>query len=442
MSDLQLKPISEVFEVTNGYAFKSNDFNGNGVPVVRISNIQDESITLDDSVCVPETKEYERFAIKNGDILIALSGATTGKFGIYSGTKKAYLNQRVARFQSRNRELNTKYLYYFLHLKRADILANAYGGAQPNISTKQIEAMEIPLFPPEKCQQLVNKLDELFSEIDAGTEELQKAKQKLELYKQSVLNSAIQGKLVPQDPKDEPASRLLERILVERKSSYKGKAKFKEPANPVSDVFESLPASWTIASLEQITSSNRVICYGILMPKDNVPNGVLYVKVRDMRGDVINLESLQRTTKEIAKQYERASLKEGDLLLSIRGTYGRLAHIPKELDGGNITQDSARIALMPYLDSKYVAWCLRSPKLQSYFKHVARGVAVKGVNIADVKPTPIPLPPLAEQTRIARWIDTSLSEIDLLEKLIATYLDETQLIKQSILKSAFEGKLI
>jgi hypothetical protein len=122
---------------------------------------------------------------------------------------------------------------------------------------------------------------------------------------------------------------LLERVLDQRRKKWSGKGKYKDPSPLAERVFEALPPEWGIASLEALTDANRPICYGILMPKDNVPDGVLYVKVRDMRGDRINLKSLQRTTPEIAAKYERASLKEGDLLLSIRGTYGRVETDPK-----------------------------------------------------------------------------------------------------------------
>src|SRR5678815_4947751 len=95
-----------------------------------------------------------------------------------------------------------------------------------------------------------------------------------------------------------------------------------------------------------------------------------------------------------------------------RGTYGRVAEVPKELEGGNITQDTARLAVTPLVDHRYVAVCMRSPDSQNYLKRVARGVAVKGVNIADVRLMPIPLPPRAEQARIVAEVERRLSVIE------------------------------
>jgi len=175
------------------------------------------------------------------------------------------------------------------------------------------------------------------------------------------------------------------------------------------------------------------------MPKEKVPAGVLYVKVKDMKGDRIDVAALHRTTHEIASKYARASLQTGDLLLAIRGTYGRVAEVPPELNGGNITQDTARLDVTPLVDHRYVATCLRNPDCQNYFKRVARGVAVKGVNIADVKKTPIALPPVEEQDSIVAEIERRLSVIEELEALNSTELQRSSRLRQSILDRAFKG---
>src|SRR5205814_1567148 len=141
----------------------------------------------------------------------------------------------------------------------------------------------------------------------------------------------------------------------------------------------------------------RVIQYGILKPGPDVPEGVPYVKVKHMVGDRINIAELQRTTPEIDAQYTRSRLARGDLLLSIRGTYGRLALVPDELEGANITQDSARVALLPGIHREFGAAIIRSPYIQKHFESIAKGVAVRGINIRDIRPTAIPLPPEVEQ---------------------------------------------
>jgi predicted GIY-YIG superfamily endonuclease/restriction endonuclease S subunit len=240
----------------------------------------------------------------------------------------------------------------------------------------------------------------------------------------------------------ETGAQLLDRILTQRRKSWNGKGKYKEPAEPNTTNLPELPVGWTVASLEQLTSANRVICYGILMPKENVNDGVLYVKVKDMKGDRIDVQALHRTSREIADQYARASLKAGDLLLAIRGTYGRVAEVPAELEGGNITQDTARLDINGKIDRRYVAWFLRSEDTQNYFNRVARGVAVKGVNIGDVKPCPVFLPPSAEQQRIVAEVERRLSVVEEIGEVVNTNLQRATRLRQSILQRAFEGKLV
>jgi len=116
--------------------------------------------------------------------------------------------------------------------------------------------------------------------------------------------------------------------------------------------------------------------------------------------------------------------------------------VPSELKGGNITQDTARIVVSSLLSPSYVTWALRSDDCQNFFKRVARGVAVKGVNIADVRVTPIPLAPSDEQREVVTEIERRLSVIEgVVHETSAGILRATRL-RQSILKRAFEGKLV
>ena len=320
------------------------------------------------------------------------------------------------------------------------------------MNTERVKALILPLPPLAEQRRIVEALEAQLTRIDAGAAALRAAQARLRRYRASLLKAACEGRLLPQDPADEPAEELLGRILDERRERWEAeqlargkdprRLRYEPPAPPDTDGLPELPRGWVVATLEQITHPIRVITYGILMPKENVSNGVLYVKVKDMKGDKIDISSLHRTSHEIAAEYIRASLKEGDILLAIRGTYGRVAKVPIELNGGNITQDTARIDITPHIDKDFIIIFLRSPDAQNYFKRVARGVAVKGVNIADVRAMPVSIPPLAEQRRIVAEVERRLSVLAETEAAVEANLRRAERLRQALLRRAFAGRLV
>jgi len=155
--------IADVCRIGNGYAFKSPEYRDNGIPLLRISNITNERISFDkgtiylDENCLVTHKD---FVVNKGDVLIALSGATTGKYGIYELEEPCLLNQRIGIIRSGNsKSLDSKYFYFYLSELRSEILRKAQGAAQPNISTKEIGQFKIPLPPLPEQQKIASILD-------------------------------------------------------------------------------------------------------------------------------------------------------------------------------------------------------------------------------------------------------------------------------------------
>jgi type I restriction enzyme S subunit len=338
----------------------------------------------------------------------------------------------------------------------------------PGLGRDDYNRIEVPIAPLPEQQRIIRGLDEQLARLDAAVVALKRVQGNLKRYRGSVLKAACEGRLVPTEAElaraegrdYETGEQLLARILKERRAKWeadqlakmraagkppkdeKWKAKYPTPsASSDSDLSVQLEG-WCAATLEQLTSAVRVICYGILMPKANIPDGVPYVRVKDLKGDAIDVPGLRKTSPEIADQYARASLRGGDLLLAIRGTFGRVAEVPDSLNGANITQDTARLDVHPDANHRYVAVHLRGAACQSYFKKVARGVAVKGVNIGDVRLTPIMLPPAVEQRRIVAEAERRLSVIDEVEGLVEVGLKRADRLRQAILTRAFEGKLV
>lgn len=195
---IQTKQLHEVALIQSGFAFHSNDFSKQGIPIIRISNITqgNEVEILDkDQPFYPFSidEKISKFLLKKEDILIALSGATTGKIGIYKRDKPALLNQRIALVRAKDKKSN-EYIYYFLQTKSQQILKEAYGGAQPNISPKNLEVYEI-YYPDENQRTLiVQEIKKQFTRLDEAVKSLKSVKQKLEIYRKAVLKKAFERK--------------------------------------------------------------------------------------------------------------------------------------------------------------------------------------------------------------------------------------------------------
>ena len=159
--------LGEVCCFENGYAFNSDDYQKNGTPLIRISNIKNGKIDISEAVFIKI--EYDkRFMVEYGDLLIAMSGATTGKMGVYKLDREAVLNQRVGNIKIRNKDIFFhKFRNYIMQTKSDEILKMAYGGAQPNISGKMIENLTIPLPPLAEQYRIVQKIETYFSFLDA-----------------------------------------------------------------------------------------------------------------------------------------------------------------------------------------------------------------------------------------------------------------------------------
>lgn len=195
--EVEWKKLGEVCQFKNGFAFKSSLFKESGLPIIRIGNIIGKSISMRD-VAFFDPKDYKKgkplsYFISKGDILIAMSGATTGKIGYYDNEELAYLNQRVGKFIPNPITLNNRFLYHFLLTQSDYFYRLSLGGAQPNLSSDDLmERVLIPIPPLHVQQEIVRILDkftELETELEAKLEtELELRKQQYEHYRDQLLS--------------------------------------------------------------------------------------------------------------------------------------------------------------------------------------------------------------------------------------------------------------
>lgn len=164
------------------------------------------------------------------------------------------------------------------------------------------------------------------------------------------------------------------------------------------------PSRLPVKVLRDWVDAERPITYGILKPGPHIPDGVPYVRVADMKDRGIAVAGVRRTTAAIAAEYRRSTLQPGDLLMSIRGHVGRFAFVPADLAGGNITQDSARLAVQDPDCAIYIRAAMETPSVQHWMARRTKGAAVKGINLGDLRELPIPLPPGSEIKRFAEFI--------------------------------------
>jgi hypothetical protein len=201
---------------------------------------------------------------------------------------------------------------------------------------------------------------------------------------------------------------------------------------------ERLPDSWEIRELDSLVEHDSPICYGILMPGDDQPDGVFVVRVKDMIDGRVARTGLLRTSKDIDGKYARSRLKANDILLAIRGaTAGLVATISADLEGANITQDTARIRIRGDCCADYIYHLLQGEFVQHQIKLNIVGQAVQGINIAEVRRLAIPLPPIPEQKRIATILSTWDQAIELAENLIVA---ESQ-VKTALIQQLLTGKV-
>ena len=187
--------IRNVAEAKNGYAFKSTDYLEKGVPLIRMSNFNNGPVEIKDTIKVSNVflESRKNFILQNNDFVIALSGATTGKYGIYQHDFPSLLNQRIGLIRAKP-VVSVTYLHEFLKLKSNEILKMAAGAAQPNVSLKEIQEITIPVPPLYLQNRFATSLNNIKSQKQQAEASLVKAE---ELFN-SLLQKAFKGELTNQ----------------------------------------------------------------------------------------------------------------------------------------------------------------------------------------------------------------------------------------------------
>lgn len=383
--------------------------------------------------------------LKSGDILIARMPDPLGRACLFPDIGRPAVTAVDVCILRTGDGVDAKWAMHTINAPqfRSRVHAMQSGTTRKRISRKNLSTIEVPIPSFERQVATRDEIEKQFTRLDFAQGSLGLVAKNLGRYWDSALQSAVTGRAVPCS-QGQSGEDLLRDVLRMRRLEWEAatSAKYKEPAEPEIAGLPEVPSNWTIASLESITSAVRVICYGILMPGPEIEDGIRVVKVKNIRNGKVVVDNLARTSADIAAKYQRASLAAGDLLLTIRGTYGRVAPVPPELEGANITQDTVRLDISSSVNASYIELYLRSPIAQNFMKRHSRGVAVRGVNVGDVRQLPVLLPPLEEQDRIADAMERFLSVGNALETQVKEDLSRLERLRASILSRAFSGELL
>ncbi len=336
-----------------------------------------------------------------------------------------------------------------------DVCKGLQGVVYPAIRPRDVRAHRLPIPPLAEQRRIVAALDSYFSRLDEAEAGLERVQRNLKRYRASVLQAAVSGRLVPTEAElaraegrtYEPASELLARILTERRRKWaeSGKrGKYKEPTPLDLSNLPDLPEGWCWATLGQCATRITKGTTPTTLGHKYTDSGIRFVRVENLSGGRVNHQSqMQYISSEADKALARSRLLQGDVLFSIAGTIGKVAVVEVNDLPANTNQAVAILrGTSSVFEPQFLLAVLASGYGQVTAASRARGGAMNNISLADLTETAVPLPPLAEQRTIAAECSARLSEAEAIERNILTASQRTRSLRQSILKWAFEGKLV
>ena len=401
---------------------------------------------------------------EKGDVLISVR-APVGPTNICP--EKSCIGRGLAAIRGLD-GIQPRFILYLMRLYENVLAGRGTGTTFNAITGSQLRGFEIPLPPLPEQQRIVAKIEELFTQLDAGVAALEKARAQLRRYRQAVLKAAVEGELTREWREAhrgelEPASVLLGRILEERRGRWeaeqlekmraKGKAprddkwkqKYKEPVPPDALKLPELPEGWAWARWEQIGFSQN----GRAFPsKEYQPSGFRLLRPGNLHasGKVVWTEKNTRYMPERwAKEFPRHIVGPGELVMnltaqSLKDDFLGRACMTGPTDYCLLNQRIARLTPVE-VSSVYLLWLFKSKVFRRFVDGLNTGSLIQHMFTSQLVDFPLPLPPLVEQERISIEVERCISVADEMEKAVEQSLKRAKRLRQSILKRAFEGKL-
>lgn len=380
--------LGDVCKVQGGYAFKSKEFQKDNVPIIRIGNIQDNEVEIDYNVCF--TKEFlnkhPEFEIKYGDILIAMSGATVGKIGKYQNDTKALLNQRVGNFIV-TEKLEKRYLYFLLQspLFEKFILNNAFGCAQPNISSKQIEEFEFCNYDNAEQLEIANQLDKVQGIIDIRKKQIEQLDELIESHFVAMFG----------DIKD---------------TKYK------------------------VMKLEELTN---LITDGEHKKPNYTEDGQPFISVVNITTGDLKFDNCKFvSTEDSLKFQKRCKPERNDILYTkVGATYGRSAIVNTDRKFSLYVSVCLIKPKSELINPIFLNHTMRQPYVKIQADKCIKGIGVPDLHLIEIKKFNIIVPPLELQNKFAEFV----KQVDKQKFEIQKSLEEIQKLQESLMNKYFNG---
>ena len=331
------------------------------------------------------------------------------------------------------------------------------GTTRPKLTQSALNSIKIPLPPLAEQRRIVAEIETQFTRLDASVAALRRAQANLKRYRASVLKAACEGRLVPTEAElarsegrdYEPAAVLLERILSERRARWesqeKRRGKYKEPSAPDTSALLELPEGWAWAAVEQLLARSE---YGTSVKCSYEATGLPVLRIPNIIAGEIDLTDIKYATQPVKIDSE-TSLAKGDVLMcrtngSVR-LVGKTAMVHSDLEPHHgFASYLLRFRLMETKVTPKWFHIYSTSQLGRAFieQNAASSAGQNNVSLSLIHTMPIPLPPLAEQTRIVAEVERRLSVVKQAEATVEASLARAERLRQSILKQAFSGKLV
>ncbi|PWN06865.1 restriction endonuclease subunit S [Rhodohalobacter mucosus] len=456
--------LQEIAEVQNGYAFKSEYFNHeSGLPLIRIRDVgksKAEELYSGDY--------NDDYLVNKGDILIGMDGDFRAAYWV---GEPGLLNQRVCRIRNIDDSYSKKFLYYLLQPYLEAIHAETSAVTVKHLSSRTIQSIPLPNPPLPTQHRIVEKIEELFSELDHGMENLKKAQKQLKTYRQAVLKDAFEGKLTKewreqQDDLPTPEE-LLQQIKAERKAHRErelaewekeveqwekdGKPgrKPRKPRKtrklpPITeeelDSLPELPSYWTYIRNEECISEVKD---GTHDTPDYVDKGIPFITQKNIKSDKVDFSDTRYISQEEhQKFYKRSNVEKGDIIIAMIGHNRGNSTIVNTDKIFSIKNVGLFKFYSEFQNNRFYLYYYRSQDALNQILSKSKGGAQPFIGLTELRKWPVIICSNKEQDRIVEEIESRLSVVDQLEQTIKENLQKAEALRQSILKKAFGGELV